>query len=152
MLFSKMLIVPFFLRGSFQLLVLRSIAMKKIGIMLDDGFHDLELWIPYYRFLEEGVKFEILAWEDREYNGEFKVDPVRPTRLLNQPINDIDLIYMPGAKSPTNLMKNSKTIPLIADYYNSGGYLATICHSPLILGKARLITGKRITGHPSIAQ
>ncbi|MCL5068391.1 MAG: DJ-1/PfpI family protein [Thaumarchaeota archaeon] len=126
--------------------------MKKVGLMIDDGFHDLEFWIPYYRFLEEGVKFEILTWENREYKGQFNVDPVRPTRLLNQPIDDIDLITRGTRNDEANLMKNPRTVPLIYDFYNSECYLATICHSPLILGKAGLIAGRKITGHPSIAE
>ncbi|MGC8661648.1 MAG: DJ-1/PfpI family protein [Nitrososphaeria archaeon] len=125
--------------------------MKKVGIMIDDGYHDLELWIPYYRFLEEKIAFEILAWENREYNGAFKVDPIKPTRLLSQPLDDIDVIYLPGAKSPINLMKNRDTIPLVADLYREGKVLATICHSPLILAEAGIIKDKRIAGHPSIA-
>ncbi len=48
-------------------------------------------------------------------------------------------------------MKNSKTLPLIKDLYSNGIKIATICHSPLILAKAGLITGEKITGHPSIA-
>ena len=40
------------------------LTMKKVGIMIDDGFHDLELWLPYYRFKEEGVDFDILGWEN----------------------------------------------------------------------------------------
>ncbi|MGC9138819.1 MAG: hypothetical protein ACP5G5_07460 [Thermoplasmata archaeon] len=48
--------------------------------MIDDGYHDLELWISYYRFLEEKIAFEILVWENREYNGVSKVDPVKTTR------------------------------------------------------------------------
>ncbi|MEM0158253.1 MAG: DJ-1/PfpI family protein [Thermoplasmataceae archaeon] len=126
--------------------------MKKVGIMLDDGFHDLELWIPYYRFLEEHINFEILAWEQREYKGMFGVDPVKPTRLLSSNLDDIGVIYMPGAKSPANLMKNEKTIPLVRELYENGVEMATICHSPLVLAKSGLIKGRRITGHPSIAK
>jgi len=125
---------------------------RKVGIMIDDGYHDLELWIPYYRFLEEEINFEILAWENREYKGMFGVDPARPTRLLSESLEDIDLIYMPGAKSPTNLLKNKNTIPLVSELYKNGTEMATICHSPLILAEAGLITGEKIAGHPSIRE
>ncbi|MEM3185193.1 MAG: hypothetical protein QXQ39_00745 [Conexivisphaerales archaeon] len=43
--------------------------MKKVGIIIDEGYRDLEMWIPYYRFLEEGIDFENLTWENREYRG-----------------------------------------------------------------------------------
>ncbi len=79
--------------------------MKKVGIMIDYGYHDLELWIPYYRFLEKHIDFEVIAWENREYRGIFGVDPAKPTRVLSEsePLDDIELLYLPGAKSPRTL-------------------------------------------------
>ncbi|EQD25803.1 intracellular protease, PfpI family, partial [mine drainage metagenome] len=90
--------------------------MKKIAIMLDDGYHDLELWIPYYRFKEEGIKFDILTWEDREYKGSFGIDSIKPDKLLGvTALSQYDLIYMPGAKSPVNLLKHPETVGQVKD-------------------------------------
>ena len=88
--------------------------MKKVEIMIDDGYHDLELWIPYYRFLEEKIAFEILAWENREYNGAFKVDPIKPTRLLLQLVDGIDKIIPARCKIPNKS-------------YEKQGYNTTCC-------------------------
>ncbi|MCL4325938.1 MAG: DJ-1/PfpI family protein [Candidatus Thermoplasmatota archaeon] len=124
--------------------------MKKIGIMLDDGFHDLELWIPYYRLKEENIDFDILAWNNREYKGQFGIDSITPTRLLSQDVSDYGLIYFPGAKSPINLLKKEATIDIIHDLSKNKTHMVTICHSPLLLSKAGLLKGKHVTGHPSI--
>lgn len=125
-------------------------TMKKVGIMIDDGFHDLELWLPYYRFKEEGVDFDILGWENRDYKGVYGLDSIRPTQLLGDGKNDHDLIYIPGAKSPENLLKHPGTVDLIKTFSSGGTSFATICHSPLLLGEAGMLDGKEITGHPSI--
>jgi protease I len=124
--------------------------MKKIGIMIDDGYHDLEFWIPYYRLKEEKIEFDILAWEDRAYKGQFSIDSVKPTKLLSLPLDKYDIIFSPGAKSPENLLKNPGTVPLVKEMYESGTKFATICHSPLLLAEAGLIDGMKIAGHPTI--
>ncbi|MCL4343317.1 MAG: DJ-1/PfpI family protein [Candidatus Thermoplasmatota archaeon] len=124
--------------------------MKKLGIMLDDGYHDLELWVPYYRLKEEGIDFDILAWDNRQYKGEFGVDPVSPTKLLSDSIGKYDLVFFPGARSPGNLMKNPGTSAIIKKMAAEGTRFATICHSPLLLGEAGLLRGNEVTGHPSI--
>lgn len=124
--------------------------MMKIGIMLDEGYHDLELWVPYYRLKEEKIEFDILAWEKRPYKGQFGVDTVTPTRLLSDSIGKYDLVFFPGAKSPENLLKNPGTVPIIERMSEEGTYFATMCHSPLLLAEAGLLKGKEVTGHPSI--
>ncbi|MEM3227318.1 MAG: DJ-1/PfpI family protein, partial [Thermoplasmata archaeon] len=123
--------------------------MKRIGIMIDDGYHDLELWIPYYRFKEEHIDFDVLAYEDREYSGVYDLDRIRPTNLITENMDHYDLIYMPGANSPANLLKNPITIKIIKNMSNSTKF-ATICHAPLILAEAGLLSNKKVTGHPSI--
>ncbi|MEM0288145.1 MAG: DJ-1/PfpI family protein [Nitrososphaerota archaeon] len=125
---------------------------KKVAIVLDDGFHDLELWIPYYRLKEEKIEFDILAWQNRAYKGEFGIDSVLPTRLLSEPLEDYCLAFFPGARSPENLLKNSESAKIVRRMYDRGTHLATICHSPLLLGEAGLLKGKSVTGHFSIRQ
>lgn len=126
--------------------------MKKIGIMIDDGFHDLELWIPYYRFKEENINFDVLAFEDRDYKGVYGLDSVKPTQLLGQIDTRYYLVYIPGANSPSNLLKHPETVETIKNMSAEGSSFATICHGPLLLAEAGLLYGKEITGHPSIKE
>lgn len=124
--------------------------MKKVAIMLDEGYHDLELWIPYYRLWEEKINFDILTWENRPYKGQFGIDSISPTKLLSAPLEDYGLVFFPGAKSPENLLKNPESAKIVRKMHDQGTHLSTICHSPLLLGEAGLLEGKNVTGHSSI--
>ncbi|MCL5680704.1 MAG: DJ-1/PfpI family protein [Candidatus Thermoplasmatota archaeon] len=124
--------------------------MKKVAVLLDDGYHDLELWIPYYRLKEEKIIFDILAWEDRKYTGIFGIDSVMPDKLLSHERERYQLVYLPGAKSPENLLKRPETVEIIKRMHEEGSQFATICHSPIVLAEAGLLKGKSVTGHPSI--
>jgi protease I len=124
--------------------------MKKVAIMLDDGYHDLELWVPYYRLREEKIVFDILAWQNRPYKGEFGIDQIIPTRLLSETPLKYDFVFFPGAKSPENLLQNHKTVEIIKKMSDEGTFFATICHSPLLLAEAGLLKERKITGHPTI--
>jgi protease I len=124
--------------------------MKTVAIMLDEGYHDLELWVPYYRLREEKIGFDILAWQNRPYKGQFGIDQITPTRLLSDAQLKYDLVFFPGAQSPENLLRNPKTVDIVKKMSDEGTFFATVCHSPLLLAEAGLLKGKRITGHPTI--
>jgi protease I len=124
--------------------------MKKVAIMLDEGFHDLELWVPYYRLREEKIDFDILAWQNRPYKGQFGIDQITPTRLLSDIPLRYDFVFFPGAKSPENLLRNHRTVDIVRKMSDEGTFFATICHSPLLLAEAGLLKGMRVTGHPTI--
>ncbi|MGC8725618.1 MAG: DJ-1/PfpI family protein [Thermoplasmata archaeon] len=130
------------------------ILTKQVGVIIDEGFHDLELWVPYYVMKANDISFDVLAWENRDYKGQFGIDVIRPSRLLHELNKDTtkeyNLIFLPGAKSPENLLKNPKTIEVITHLYETGSTFATICHAPLVLGEVGLLKGKKITGHHSI--
>ncbi|MGC8497334.1 MAG: DJ-1/PfpI family protein [Thermoplasmata archaeon] len=123
--------------------------MKKVGIIIDNGYHDLEFWIPYYRLKEEHIDFDVLAFEDREYSGVYKLDSVRPTMLIGENLVHYDMIYIPGANSPANLLKNPMTVEIVKNISKNTKF-ATICHAPIILAEAGLLVNKQVTGHPSI--
>ncbi|MFS8639681.1 MAG: DJ-1/PfpI family protein, partial [Symbiobacteriaceae bacterium] len=45
-------------------------AGKRVAILVDDLYEDLELWYPYYRLLEAGHQVDLVGHEkDRVYNS-----------------------------------------------------------------------------------
>ena len=43
-----------------------SLKGKRIAILAEDMYEDLELWYPYYRLVEEGVEVKIIGPEAKE--------------------------------------------------------------------------------------
>jgi 4-methyl-5(b-hydroxyethyl)-thiazole monophosphate biosynthesis len=52
---------------------------------------------------------------------------------------------MPGSE---NLMKDARVLDLVQQIYGGGGYAAAICAAPIVLGRAGLLEGKRMTCYP----
>ena len=42
---------------------------RKIVVLAEDGHEDLELWVPYYRLVEEGAEVVLAGHEKRTYTS-----------------------------------------------------------------------------------
>lgn len=61
-----------------------------------------------------------------------------------------DCILIPGGGSPYKLVEHQFVLDLVKEAYQKGLVLAAICHGPLVLAKAGVIDGIKVTGHPEI--
>jgi protease I len=80
----------------------------KVAIIAGPEFEDLELFYPYYRFLEEGAVVKVIGPEKKAYAGKHGLtvnvdatfDEVRP--------EDFDALFIPGGWMPdANLLWTS---------------------------------------------
>src|SRR2546422_6181998 len=42
---------------------------RKVVVLAEDGYEDLELWVPYYRLVEEGAEVVLAGHEKRTYTS-----------------------------------------------------------------------------------
>jgi len=42
--------------------------MADVLILVEEGYEEFELWVPYYRFLEDGLSVEIVG-KEKAYAG-----------------------------------------------------------------------------------
>ena len=65
---------------------------------------------------------------------------------------EYDLMALPGGMpGVSHLAEDPVVLDLVKRQYESGKWLAAICAAPLVLEKAGVLPGKRITSHFSIA-
>lgn len=73
-------------------------------------------------------------------------------KLADMRAEDFDTVYFPGGHGPLwDLAESPTSIALLESFYNSGKFIALVCHAPGVLHRVTfegnpLVKGKRVTG------
>ena len=125
--------------------------MKRILLFLADGFEEVEALtvVDYLRRI--GVEVNIVSiTEDERVKGAHDI-VVIADNLINQ-IKDIDLydgaIIPGGIPGATNLRDDDMVIDIVKKINAKEKLVAAICAGPVVLERANIIKGKRITSYP----
>ena len=137
----------------------KDLSGKKIAILVDNYFEEVEMTEPLEALLSAGATVELIAADSE--NGQvqglnhiskgmmFKIDKT----LADANINDYDALVLPGgAINADHLRTKPKAKDWVRVIVGKGKPLAVICHSPWILVSAGLATGRRMTSFSSIQE
>jgi len=141
---------------------------KKTGFWLE------EFASPYYRLKDAGAEVTLASplggqppLDPKSNEADFQTDDTRrfdndpaaqnelakTVKLAEMKVEDFDAVFYPGGHGPLwDLYNNSDSIALIEGFIAAGKPVATVCHAPAALLKAReqngdpLVKGKKVTG------
>ncbi len=128
---------------------------KKVAVLVENGFEQIELTSPVERLREEGADVKIVSpvsgsvkgWEHTEWGDTFDVD----VELDDASSDDFDALLLPGGvMNPDKLRANSDAVEFIRSFYDGDKPIAAICHGPWTLIEAGVVDGKQMTSYPSI--
>jgi protease I len=128
---------------------------KKVAVLVDQGFEQVELTSPVERLRDEGAEVSIVSpvsgsvkgWDHTEWGDEIPVD----VELGDASPEEFDALVLPGGvMNPDKLRVNSEAVEFVRNFYVSDKPIAAICHGPWTLIEAGVVDGKRMTSYPSI--
>lgn len=122
----------------------------KAVILTADAFEDFELFVPYFRLLEEGVEVDIAAPTPGVIAGEHGYS-VRVTKTIAD-VNpdDYDLLIIPGGfpdGAPATVRKVEHAQVIARSFMTKKKPVASICHGPWLLVSADVIRGRHLTSY-----
>ena len=128
---------------------------KKVAILTETGFEEVELTSPREALEKAGAKVDIVspqkdkvkAWDKDHWSIELSVDqPLDAAR-----VDDYDALMLPGGVlNPDKLRLNRKAVEFAQQFLESGKPVAAICHGPQLLIETGLIEGRKMTSYPSL--
>ncbi len=128
-----------------------SIVGKRVAVLVEKLYEDLELWYPVYRLREAGCDVKIVGPKAGEtYASKHGYPAKSDVAAADVKASDFDAIVIPGGYSPDHLRRHKSIIDLVVDAAAQGKVLAAICHGPWMLCSAHCLKGKKITGFYSI--
>ena len=125
--------------------------LARVIILTADKFEDFELFVPYFRFMEEGVAVDVAAPAKEKITGEngyffenvdLTIDEVDPQQY--------DLPVHPrrtSARSSETIRKNKKAQEIARVFFKDNKAVAAICHGPYLLVSADVIAGRHLTSY-----
>ena len=124
---------------------------KRIAIMLDEQYQEMEVWYPYYRFIEAGARVDLVAPEaGRIYKSKLGY-PCQGTCSADQVRGDsYDAVVVPGGWCPDFMRRNEMMINFIRQCVSANIVLGAICHGGWMLCCTDAFRGKRATSFMAI--
>jgi len=133
----------------------RSLNGKKVALLVDNGFEQVELTGPQTALEENGAithivspaPGEVKGWAEKEWGDKFPVD----VPLDQADARDYDALVLPGGvMNPDKLRVNPKAVQFVRDFFAAGKPVAAICHGPWTLINAGVVEGRTMTSWPSL--
>ncbi len=125
--------------------------MKKVIVFLADGFEEVEALtvVDYLRRVDIQVdmvsisdSLEVKGAHDVVVQADLTIDAL-------ENVDSYDGIIVPGGMpGASNIRDEDKCIDLVKDFDSKDKLLAAICAGPIVLNRAGIIDGKKITAYP----
>ena len=124
---------------------------KQVGVLVEEGFEDLEFWVSVMRLREEGAKVTFIGGGRAErFHGKHCLE-ARPDTTADQvSADDFDALVVPGGWAPDKLRRIPAVLELVRTMDRQGKIIGAICHAGLVLISAGIVKGHRVTGSTGI--
>lgn len=128
---------------------------KRVAILTENGFEEVELTSPKQAMENAGMKVDIVssekgkvkAWNHDHWSIELPVD----VNLADADPLNYDALVIPGGVMNPDLMRlNTEYVNFAKDFMESGKPVAAICHGPQLLIETGLLEGRKMTSYPSV--
>jgi protease I len=125
-----------------------NLKSKRVAILVEKFYEDLELWYPYYRLLEAGCTVMLVGPKAGEtYASKHGYPCKADTAAADVTIEKVDGVIVPGGYSPDHMRRCKPMVDLVTDAAKTGKVLAAICHGPWMLCSTKgALKGRRATG------
>jgi protease I len=126
---------------------------KKVAILVEDLYEDLEFWYPYYRLKEEGADIVVVGTGSSDtYKGKHGLEAKPETTADKVGAAEFDAIVVPGGFAPDYMRRHASVIKLVRDMDSAQKPIAAICHAGSVLVSAEIVKGRSMTCFESIKQ
>jgi len=134
---------------------MKNLAGKKVAILTENGFEEVELTSPKKALEDAGAQVDIVspqqnkvkAWNGDNWSIELRVD----VTLDEANPADYDAVVVPGGViNPDKMRRDERCVDFVQHFLESGKPVAAICHGPQLLIETGLLKGRKMTSFPSI--
>lgn len=125
-------------------------STKKAVILTADQFEDMEVFVPLFRLLEEGVEVDVVAPKKGVINGEHGYQLKVTKTIAEVDPDEYDLLVVPGGfpdGAPATVRKVKKAQEIAKAFFSKNKPVASICHGPWLLVSADLVKGRHLTSY-----
>ena len=125
--------------------------MRKVLILVENGYEELELWVPYYRFIEAELDVVLVGPEAGcTYTGKHDLPARADVSFVDARLDNVRAVLIPGGWAPDRLRVHEAAVDFVRRAYGRRTVVAAICHAGSVLVSAGVVCGRRVTSCRSI--
>ncbi|MFQ6672828.1 MAG: type 1 glutamine amidotransferase domain-containing protein, partial [Candidatus Tectimicrobiota bacterium] len=118
---------------------------KRVAVLAANLYEDTELWVPYYRLMEEGAQVDVVAAKKGTYTSKYGY-PVKATVEAKEArAATYDAVVIPGGYAPDHMRRSPELVDFVRAVHGAGKVVAAICHAGWMLVSAGILQGKTVT-------
>jgi protease I len=120
--------------------------MKRVAVLVEQQYQELELWYPVYRLREAGHAVTLVGPEaGKSYPSKLGYPAKADVAAHAVGAADFDGLVIPGGFCPDYIRRSEAMLKLTRDILAAGKPTAAICHGPWVLCSTPALRGRRAT-------
>jgi protease I len=124
---------------------------KRVAILAENLYQEMELWVPYYRLREEGADVKVVGANGaRSYTSKHGYPVNVDVQAEQVRAVEFDAVIIPGGYAPDLMRRHPAMVALVREAVQQGRVVAAICHAGWMLCSAGVLKGRRATSFHSI--
>ena len=123
---------------------------KRVAILVEDFYEDLELWYPYYRLKEAGAEVVLLGTGKARYESKHGYPAEEDLLVDDAQAREYACVIVPGGYSPDHMRRHPPMIDFVRQAHEHGAVIAFICHGGWMPVSAGILKGRTATSFYAI--
>jgi protease I len=121
---------------------------RTVGILVEQQYQEMEVWVPLYRLREEGATVRVIGTvpgRTEPYPSKLGYPCSQDVAARDVDAASLDAIVIPGGWAPDFLRRHEDVTRLVSEMDARGAIVAAICHAGWVLASAGILRGRRAT-------
>ena len=118
---------------------------KRVAVLVENFYEDLELWYPVLRFREEGARVSIVGPRAEKFTSKNGYPAQADLAIDQASAKDFDAVIIPGGYAPDQMRRTPAMVEFVRRADEAGAVIGAICHGGWMLASAGIVRGRRLT-------
>jgi deglycase len=128
-----------------------SLEGKRVAVLAENMYEDLELWYPLIRLREAGAEVSVVApTAGATYKSKHGVEVKADLSADEANARQFDAVVIPGGFAPDYMRRSEAMVRFVKEANDEGKIVAAICHAGSMLVSAKMLKGRTVTCYKSI--
>lgn len=123
---------------------------KKIALLAEDMYEDLELHYPRLRLQEAGAQVTLVGPERRTYTSKHGYPAHVTLPIADASVASFDAVVIPGGYAPDKMRQSPALIDFVRQMDAQKKVVAFICHAGWVPASAGILKGRQVTSWPTL--
>lgn len=123
--------------------------MSKVLVFLAEGFEEIEALTVVDVLRRADIVCDTCSLSGENVTGSHGIKVFADKTIDGTKANEYDAVVIPGGMPGAENLKNSdKVVNIVKQFNDAGKVVSAICAGPIVLGKAKVTEGKKVTSYP----